>query len=65
MSYHISRRKKPTAAEREAQKVFKVADGKVALSDYERAQQVFHANRKRLKAERWAREAVAARKFKT
>lgn len=32
--------------------------GKVALSEHERAQQAFHANRERLKAERLAREAA-------
>jgi hypothetical protein len=35
------------------------------MSEYERAQQAFHANRERLKAERLAREAEAARKLKT
>lgn len=57
MSNHISERRMPTAAEREARKAFKQADAKVAMSEYERAQQAFHANRERLKAERLAREA--------
>lgn len=48
----------PTAAEPEARKVFRDADAKVAVSEYERAQQAFHANRERLKAERMAREAA-------
>ena len=69
MSSHISERRMPTAAEREARKVFRDADAKVALSEYERAQQAFHANRERLKAERLAREAAlnheAGRKRKT
>ena len=59
MSNHISERRTPTAAEREARKVFRNADAKVALSEHERAQQAFHANRERLKAERLAREAAA------
>ncbi|MCA6110917.1 hypothetical protein [Bradyrhizobium cenepequi] len=65
MSNRISERKTPTAAEREARKVFRDADAKVAVSEYERAQQAFHANRERLKAERLAREAAAKRKTKT
>ncbi len=65
MSSRISGRKTPTAAEREARKVFRDADAKVAVSEYERAQQAFHANRERLKAERLAREAAAKPKTKT
>ena len=52
--------KPPTAAQREAQRVFKETDAKVAMSEYERIQAAFHANRERLKAERLAREAEAA-----
>ncbi len=59
MSNHISERRLPTAAEREAEKVFRKTRTKVALSEHERAQQAFHANRERLKAERLAREAAA------
>jgi hypothetical protein len=61
MSNHIMERRTPTAAEREARKVFRDASAKVALSEYERAQQAFHANRERLKAERLAREAALNR----
>ncbi|WP_426435572.1 hypothetical protein [Bradyrhizobium genosp. P] len=57
MSNQISERRIPTAAERDARKAFKKAVAKVAMSEYERAQQAFHANRERLKAERLAREA--------
>ena len=57
MSNHLSERRMPTAAEREARKAFKEPVAKVAISEYERAQQAFHANRERLKAERLAREA--------
>jgi hypothetical protein len=52
--------KPPTAAQREAQRVFKETDAKVAMSEYERIQAAFHANREKLKAERLAREAEAA-----
>lgn len=52
----------PTAAQREARKAFKDTDAKVALSEYERTQEAFHANHERLKAERLAREAVAIQK---
>ena len=55
-------RSMPTAAQREARKAFKEADAKVALSEYERTQEAFHANRERLKAERLAREAAANQK---
>lgn len=68
MSNHISERRPPTAAEREAHKVFRKTEVKEALSEHERAQQAFHANRERLKAERLAREAAnpaAGRKRKT
>jgi hypothetical protein len=40
-------------------KTFREADAKVAMSEYEHAQNAFHANRERLKAERLAREAAA------
>lgn len=59
MSNHISERRPPTAAEREAHKVFRKTEAKVAPSEHERTQQAFHANRERLKAERLAREAAA------
>lgn len=59
MSNDISERRPPTAAEREAHKVFRKAEVKAAPSEHERAQQAFHANRERLKAERLAREAAA------
>ncbi|WP_128970606.1 hypothetical protein [Bradyrhizobium tropiciagri] len=52
-------RKVPSAAHREAHKAFRQADTKAVMSEYERAQQAFHANRERLKAERLAREAAA------
>ena len=49
--------RKRSAAEREAEKAFKKVEIKTALSDQEKAQKAFDANRKRLKAERLAREA--------
>jgi hypothetical protein len=51
--------KRPTAARTQAQKAFKEADVKVAMSEHDRTQEAFHANRERLKAERLAREAAA------
>jgi hypothetical protein len=45
---------------READKLFKQVEAKKTVetvTDYERAQQSFHQNRERLKAERLAREA--------
>ena len=65
MSAYTYERKVPTVAQREARKAFKEADAKVAMSEYERTQEAFHANRERPKAERLAREAEAARKPKT
>jgi len=59
MSGYTHERKMPTAAQSEARKAFKEADAKVALSEYERTQRAFHANRERLRAERLARETVA------
>lgn len=51
----------PTAAEREARKIFRRAEAKEALTDYAKAQKAFHDNRERLKAERLAREAEAVK----
>jgi hypothetical protein len=51
--------KRLTAVRRQAQKAFREADAKVAMSEHERTRKAFHANRERLKAERLAREAAA------
>jgi hypothetical protein len=59
MNGYTHERKLSTAAQRETRQAFKEADAKVAMSEYERDQKAFHANRERLKAERLAREAVA------
>jgi hypothetical protein len=59
---YIHESEKPTSAQREAQKAFREAEVKVAMSPYVRAQEAFHANRERLKAERLAREAAAKTK---
>jgi hypothetical protein len=50
-----------TRAEREARKAFAAQEAEKALSEYEKAQRAFHANRERLKAERLAREAAASK----
>ncbi|WP_224741579.1 MULTISPECIES: hypothetical protein [unclassified Bradyrhizobium] len=55
---HESRR--PTQAQREAQKAFRAAGTKSATSEHQRVQNAFHANRERLKAERLEREAAAS-----
>jgi hypothetical protein len=47
-----------SAAER---KELRSREAKEAVADHEEAQQAFHANRERLRAERLAREAVAGR----
>jgi hypothetical protein len=47
-------------AQREADKVFKAPETKTAVSDYAKAQQSVEENRKRLKAQRLAREAKSA-----
>ncbi|UFX47549.1 hypothetical protein HAP47_0013110 [Bradyrhizobium sp. 41S5] len=57
-------RRAPTAAEREAHKVFKAVGAKEAVTDYAKAQQALHDNRERLKVERLAREAEAANRTK-
>jgi hypothetical protein len=51
-----------TTAEREASKVFQSVDQNKGMTEYSLAQKAFHDNRERLKAERLAREAVAAEK---
>jgi len=61
MDSYTRDRKMPTAAEREAKKAFRETEAKVAISEYERAQQAFYANRERLRAERLAREASSDR----
>jgi hypothetical protein len=43
---------------REARKVFRQVDAEKAETEYEAAQKAFRANRERLKAERFAREAA-------
>ena len=50
-----------TRAKREARKAFAAQKAGKVLSEYEKAQQAFHANRERLKAERLAREAAASK----
>ncbi len=57
-------RKVITRDEREARKVFRVAEAGKAMSEHEKKQKAFHDNRKRLKAERLAREAAATAKDK-
>lgn len=46
-----------TRALREADKAFKKVEPPTAMTDYAKAQQSFHENRERLKAQRLARDA--------
>jgi hypothetical protein len=50
-------RKTPSAAEREARKLFREAEAVKAMTEHERAQKAFFENRDRLRALRLAREA--------
>ena len=50
-----------SAAAREAHKHFKTTEAEKALTDNEKAQETFHKNRERLKAERLARDAAEAK----
>jgi DNA-directed RNA polymerase alpha subunit len=56
-------RRETTPAELEARKAFREVEAKTAINDHVKAQQAFHNNRERLKAERIAREAAAPRMF--
>jgi len=50
-----------SAAGREAHKHFKTTEAEKALTDNEKAQETFHKNRERLKAERLARDTAKAK----
>jgi hypothetical protein len=50
-----------SAASREAHKHFKTTEAEKVLTDNEKAQETFHKNRERLKAERLARDAAKAK----
>ncbi len=50
------RRHSPSDAANKANELFKPTEKKV-MTEYEKAEQAFHANRERLKAERLVREA--------
>lgn len=56
---HTFDRHETTPDERDAREVFREVMTGNAMTDYEKAQKAFHENRKRLKAERLAREAEA------
>jgi hypothetical protein len=56
-TFEFERRTTPSAAEREARKLFRAAEAVKAMSEHERAQKAFFENRDRLKALRLAREA--------
>jgi hypothetical protein len=50
-----------SAAGRETHKHFKTTEAEKVLTDNEKAQETFHKNRERLKAERLARGAAKAK----
>lgn len=50
-----------THVQKAARKAFREVEAEVAMTDHERQQMAFHENRERLKAERLAREAQAAK----
>ncbi|UGY14403.1 hypothetical protein HAP48_0038565 [Bradyrhizobium septentrionale] len=57
-------RRAPTAADREAHKIFKAVTTKETMTEYAKAQKALYDNRERLKTERLAREAEAANRTK-
>lgn len=58
----MSKERPPTRAQREAQKVFGQAKTGKAMTEHEKAQEAFHKNRERLKAERLIREAAESKR---
>ena len=56
----FERRKLPSREEKQARKELRAADARVAMAEHEKAAEAFAKNRKRLKAERLAREAGEA-----
>jgi hypothetical protein len=62
MTEDLSFRRKPlTPEQRQARDAARRIEAEKAMRDHEEAQKAFHANRERLKAERLAREAAAAK----
>jgi hypothetical protein len=65
MSDETFERKVTPPAVREARKAFRQVEAAKAMTDHEKAQKTFNANRERLKAERLAREAAELKAKKT
>ena len=62
MTDDLSFRRKPlTPEQRQARDATRRVEAEKAMRDHEEAQKAFYANRERLKAERLAREAAAAK----
>lgn len=62
MSEELSFRRKPlTPEQRQARDAARRIEAEKAMRDHEEAQKAFYANKERLKAERLAREAAAAK----
>ncbi|PPQ18912.1 hypothetical protein GA0061098_10066 [Bradyrhizobium shewense] len=62
MTEDLSFRRKPlTPEQRQARDAARRIEAEKAMRDHEEAQKAFYANKERLKAERLAREAAAAK----
>lgn len=62
MTEDLSYRRKPlTPEQRQARDAARRIEAEKAMRDHEEAQKAFYANKERLKAERLAREAAAAK----
>ena len=62
MTEDLSFRRKPlTPEQRQARDAARRVEAEKAMRDHEEAQKAFYANKERLKAERLAREAAAAK----
>ncbi|MBO4227393.1 MULTISPECIES: hypothetical protein [Bradyrhizobium] len=61
MSDSYTPREKPTPEQRKAREAQRRHDAEQAMREHQLAQEAFHKNRERLKAERLAREAAAGK----
>ncbi|WP_225121353.1 hypothetical protein [Bradyrhizobium sp. BRP22] len=61
MSDSYTPREKPTPEQRKARDAERRRDAEQAMREHQLAQEAFHRNRERLKAERLAREAAAGK----
>ncbi|WP_456640433.1 hypothetical protein [Bradyrhizobium sp. USDA 10063] len=61
MSETYTAREKPTPEQRKAKEAERRRDAEQAMREHQLAQEAFHKNRERLRAERLAREAAAGK----